>query len=704
MKKSMTRAMRSVFATAMAMTLAIPASMGMKETVVESADAEKILDKALVTYDFDEESDALEIEGEEYLLLEDSGEKDASGNAVMLPVVASGEYVKVKSEDLPEVTTDAAMGSVLRFKDSKKVAKYVKQKSDELDDTYKVGEILQTEEKIGGRVHLENPFKDKDLEGITISYWVKVPTVVSEEDPDSNYKGGKEIGANSTTIVFNNDSRYVVQKDDLMKKRACESYDKFQENAALESVELVEGVPETKVTRADFDLGKQEIVTDGMGNTYVLYTDYGKLVRYNPNYPVESVGGVTPTYGGGWYEEKDTSKSNTLDVTKADGKKIKILSFTNSQTPDVSQYPLFRYYYAAEDDLENGYSSKSRVIDGYIKGSMQITTDNDFHFREDSYRTESYTVIENGKEVVKNTPITGARATNPNRSENGEIFDFYGSNQFYFDGDEFVTQGKDEDEIWDNNAWNEDDEDYTGNEVVRPAITGADTWHYVTIVIENDWVQTYVDGVAASVDEGDYQYLKDSKNVLKHDFSGKDFNNAKGFNQGYGLRGIYGMQNNITDWPSNGTATSSPANAAGITMLKWLADANTELYLGGTSYTAEMVTQGYGTVDGVCMDDVSFFDFAMSSQQAVQLYKEAQEQKKSSSIDGSGDGTLGDVNGDGKINSDDAVDILKFFANLTDEINENAADVNVDGKINSDDAVEILKFFAGLESDYLKKE
>lgn len=59
---------------------------------------------------------------------------------------------------------------------------------------------------------------------------------------------------------------------------------------------------------------------------------------------------------------------------------------------------------------------------------------------------------------------------------------------------------------------------------------------------------------------------------------------------------------------------------------------------------------------------------------------------------------LGDVNGDGKINSLDAARILKYDAGIAvlaeDELA--AADVNGDGKINSLDAARILKYDAGL--------
>lgn len=63
---------------------------------------------------------------------------------------------------------------------------------------------------------------------------------------------------------------------------------------------------------------------------------------------------------------------------------------------------------------------------------------------------------------------------------------------------------------------------------------------------------------------------------------------------------------------------------------------------------------------------------------------------------GEGTVTWGDVNGDGKINSTDAVLILRYAAQLGVDIDTAAADVNGDGKINSTDAVLVLRYAAQL--------
>lgn len=58
---------------------------------------------------------------------------------------------------------------------------------------------------------------------------------------------------------------------------------------------------------------------------------------------------------------------------------------------------------------------------------------------------------------------------------------------------------------------------------------------------------------------------------------------------------------------------------------------------------------------------------------------------------------IGDVNSDGKVNSTDALGILKYSVGiLALGFNESVADVNSDGRINSTDALAVLKITVGL--------
>ena len=76
-------------------------------------------------------------------------------------------------------------------------------------------------------------------------------------------------------------------------------------------------------------------------------------------------------------------------------------------------------------------------------------------------------------------------------------------------------------------------------------------------------------------------------------------------------------------------------------------------------------------------------------------------EKKTETIGKTGgeDVQIGDVNGDGKINSRDARALLRYIAGLVDasEIERSACDYNKDGKINSRDARALLRSIAGLD-------
>lgn len=653
------RTVRSICATAMAMTLAMPTTLCVTANAAESS----ILDSALVTYDFEDGTDSLTREGETYLKLVDGK-----------PVIENNEYVKESSTALPEVKADEDKGNVLEFKDSVKVDKYAKTQEDvtaaavaegvdvataaALNKEYPAGAYIQQKEMIGGRVKLENPFKGKefkDTDGVSISYWVKVPVIkvdeiTGEKMPDLT---GKDRGANSTTVVFNNAGRHVMNKDDLMRHQACVAYDEAVEKNDTEALK-------------DYDMGTQSLVWDKDGNVYVLYENYGKLVRFNKNYPTDALSGEAASAvqkngkvkKGGWYKP-DNDSDGAITVTDKDGNTFKISSFQNagSKVEDQNQYDLYRYSYAEKDDFENGYSSKSKIREGDIFGSLQITTDNDFGFREDNYRQESY--LDAATNDTKYISVDGARITNPNSDDFDQIVTLRHYNQLYFDGDEMVTN----------------------------LDTGAEKWHYVTIVIENDWVVTYVDGVAADP-ELDYFFNKETPGASLTETAFQQRNAGKMFNKGKGLRGIfaYGAAN-VGDWPADGTANTSPANAVGMSMLDWISDENTELYLGGTAYGAEALGQGRGTVEGVCLDDVSFFDKALSEDDAVALYNEVKGAVSTNTV------LLGDVDGNGQVELKDAQVALKAALKI-DELSAEqvmAADVDGNGQVELKDAQKILK-------------
>lgn len=66
--------------------------------------------------------------------------------------------------------------------------------------------------------------------------------------------------------------------------------------------------------------------------------------------------------------------------------------------------------------------------------------------------------------------------------------------------------------------------------------------------------------------------------------------------------------------------------------------------------------------------------------------------------------TAGDVNSDGKVNSTDALAILKYAVGTTpSKFDKSVADVNADGKINSTDALKVLQITVGIGSGEMSK-
>ncbi len=696
----------SVCAAAMALTLAVPSTVYMKNQAVkaEAAETDGLLGTAVRTINFNDgfEED-MKVESEQRLAF------DENGSPVIKEV--SGEYVYAKedaTDQMPEVVEDSTRGKVLEFKDYVKVDRYEKTSADAvaaasaegvsdvsssaLNQEYPTGSLIQQKERLSGRVKMENPFKEynkknegKELSGITISYWVKVPKIkvndVGEKVTDGT---GKDRGANATTVVFNNTGRLVMNKDDGSRYRACKAYDEALANGDTETLK-------------DYDLGEQQIVADERNNVYVLYKNFGKLVRLNPNYPAKEASDQAAdvakaingtALGGGWYDPIDVEGLESerkievyavdMDTMTVDKSKVvaKISSFANkgSTNPDENTYERFRYRYAAEDDFENDFSSKSKIREGIVKGSLQISTDNDFGFRADNYRTESYTV--NG--VNQQKAVDGVRVKNPNSEDDGQFGTFDSYNQFYFDGDELVTN-------------------------LRNNNPAAEKWHYVTIVIKNDWVQTYVDGFETEA-EIDYTYMKEEPGVTDHTFGQK--NVGKTFNKGKGIKKPFAFsEDNIPDWSPSGTLNPGPANAYGDTLMDWLQDVNTDLYLGGTGFASECLGQGYGSIEGVRLDNISFFDYAMTASQAIDLYDEALNDKEENP-GGDDKPVIGNVNGDAFVNAKDAVQILRYASKLSssldlmiEEERMQRGNVNGDKFVNAKDAVQILRYASKLSSD-----
>lgn len=87
------------------------------------------------------------------------------------------------------------------------------------------------------------------------------------------------------------------------------------------------------------------------------------------------------------------------------------------------------------------------------------------------------------------------------------------------------------------------------------------------------------------------------------------------------------MDDAYTIYVNGKLATSNELTVDGL--MKALSDSNTGVFFGGNySTAAEAVGQNFGTVKGVCMDDIAFYTQSVSEDEALELYKVAEASKR----------------------------------------------------------------------------
>lgn len=211
----------------------------------------------------------------------------------------------------------------------------------------------------------------------------------------------------------------------------------------------------------------------------------------------------------------------------------------------------------------------------------------------------------------------------------------------------------------------------------------SENWHMVTIVIQNDWIDYYLDGEL-------YEDLADEFSFFGNAFCVDVA--SKSFNAGFGLKAPFQRgASSRTDYLSG--------NRVGLLLTEWLSLETATLSIGGTNSAAlndsftERVAEFY-------IDDVAFYDTLLDQDQIWALY----ENGLAKIADGGDDEkpvevTIGDVNENGVIDASDALLILKAAAKIdlsNETYNEAAAETNGDGVVNATDALNVLKYAAKL--------
>lgn len=351
---------------------------------------------------------------------------------------------------------------------------------------------------------------------------------------------------------------------------------------------------------ASYSMGTSKIYVDEQGREYRVLSGYGKNVQYNPQYPTDGCYYATQKGGAHRAIEKGKNKNDVTNWT--------YLNYIGEG-----------YYedYGARFDEPGG--SASRIKEAYISGSLSLYASGTVGYRQDNWK---------GIQI------------NPNLPNYGSVQATHITNQFYYWGNTNTDPGY-------------------GIPTVTMQERGS--WHFVVAVIQNDWIQFYMDGDAVGTWE-----LHWWDKWLNENAAGDSFN------YGYGHR----MQYRVQNWQGEGYSQ-------GKTLLDFISDENTVLTVGGTGAGAGRLGQDtIGTPAGFRIKDIQAY------YEAVPWYCIEKDQINLENREI----IYGDVNGDGAVTLEDAQLVLRAALRIVDieETWLENADVDFDGEITLADAQYVL--------------
>ena len=307
---------------------------------------------------------------------------------------------------------------------------------------------------------------------------------------------------------------------------------------------------------------------------------------------------------------------------------------------------LYERFYEWDYDLNN----KSLARYGYADGYFQISLDGGLAFTEDTQ-------------------------TGMNLNPNVEGNDFNIRNQLVWHGSVPYNSADGESEM--KNLLNAENDD----------IETAAKWHMVTVVIQNDWIDFYIDGeLFEGADMGSF-------NCFGNAFGASAAN--KSFNAGFGLRGLYQLG-------AVARADYLSGNRSGTLLVEWLALEETTFSIGGTN--GEHAFGALGHTERVAefeIDDISFYTDLPGKEDIRNLYEFGVGKLNSTDPDHYGADVTeasGDVNADEIVDAEDALLILKIAAQLetASDAQRAAGDMDNNGTLDANDALIVLKIAAQL--------
>lgn len=491
--------------------------------------------------------------------------------------------------------------------------------------------------------------------GVTVSYWIKVPV-----DENGAYK-------NSSVLRWENDNEYFIQADDYSKYLPTKLWN--QQYAKMTDEQKAAGLKYSP--SGVFQYGQAE---DG------TYNDPDGLLDFYFD------------YAPGYYTETETGFEPTLYTDPKSGKEGPIYNYALIQEMQAALKGKTRFtgsarYFFANPNYVDGFYP---AADGTLTPMFETATYKDYSVLPkivdadgtESQPTTSYfkltkpgqTIDNNGSmlryalqdgefQVDADNSVFWVPDNNLGINENANVTASYGTKAGMQNANVFFM-----------NSWQESKgKDEHGNGTYASALytalspvskedernANAGTWHHVAMVVQNDWVEFYVDGQFVDV-ENKYS----SRGMVSLDTS-KSF---KRFNKGAGMRNGAGSEKDM--------GNIAYGNYVCRLLMDWLTDENSKLCLGGIGNYANEYAQATTTSE-VCLGKMDFYTSVLTEAQVKDLYAG----KSSASI------TLSDV-----------TKILKIALNIITPTDSEkaAADVDGNGKVELADAVAALKVALGI--------
>lgn len=275
---------------------------------------------------------------------------------------------------------------------------------------------------------------------------------------------------------------------------------------------------------SSYSMGRKSIYLDKYGREYIVLDGYGKNVCYNPNYPKAGCY-CTTDKGGAYYVYKKGT----------DGSKWTYLNYIGKGIyEDFGR----RYF---EENGEN-----SMIQEALISGSLSLYASGSVGYRQDNWK---------------------GIQRNPYLYNYGKKVAVHVYNQFYY---------------WGNGS------SYTlkNSQLKTPTVKEKEKWHFVVVVIKNDWIQYYMDGKKMTTDYLNWWGCPINRNTA-----------SESFNLGYGHCEEY-----RTDEPS-------AICQNGKLILDFISDKKCKLTVGGLGVSAEKLGQHIiGTPKGTMVRELKFYD------------------------------------------------------------------------------------------------